>query len=55
MVLQVIIQLPQNEKATKTVWVQNYPTEEEIKHCMAITLFVKTLQDLMATAYTFRP
>ena len=25
-------------KATKTLWVQNYQTQEEIKHCLAITL-----------------
>ena len=42
-------------KATKTLSVQNYHTQEEIKHCLAITLFLKMLQDLMAVAYTCRP
>ena len=39
-------------KAAKTLWVQNYQTQEEIKHCLAITLFLKMLQDFMAAAYT---
>ena len=34
---------------------QNYQTQEEIKHCLAITLFLKMLQDFMAAAYTCRP
>ena len=42
-------------KATKTLLVQNYQTQEEIKHCLAITLFLKMLQDFMAAAYTCRP
>ena len=46
-------------KATKTLWVQNYQTREEIKHCLAITLFLKIglkmLQDFMAAAKTCRP
>ena len=42
-------------KATKTLCVQNYPTQEEIKHCWAITLFLKMLQDFMAAAKTCRP
>ena len=33
----------------------NYPTQEEIKHCLAITLFLNMLQDFMAAAYTCRP
>ena len=35
-------------KATKTLWVQNYQTQEEIKNSLAITLFLKMLQDFMA-------
>ena len=33
---------------------ENYQTQEEIKHCLAITLFLKMLQDFMAAAYTRR-
>ena len=51
----VIILLPQDMKATKTLCVQNYQTQEEIKHCLAITLFLKMLQDFMAATYTCRP
>ena len=39
-------------KTTKTLWVQNYQTQEEVKHCLAITLFLKVLQDFMAAAST---
>ena len=34
---------------------QNYQTQEEIKHCLVITLFLKILPDFMAAAYTCRP
>ena len=42
-------------KLQKPLWVQNYQTQEEIKHSLAITLFRKMLQDFMATAKYCRP